>query len=195
MRTVSGAAGTAAVILAAGASRRLGTPKQDLLLGGETLGERALRTAQQAALSPVIVVLRPQGDYGHSLQHRGALIVLNDRADEGMASSIRQGVNLAGMLKAGGVVLMTCDQVLLRPQHLRELCAQPDRITGSAYADRVGIPAYFPVASFADLLALQGDTGARDLLRGAASIEDEDLALDIDTEVDLDRARSLLEGA
>ncbi len=189
---MSHATATAAVILAAGASRRLGTPKQDLLLGGETLLQSALRIAQQAGLSPVIVVVRPEGDDGCSLQQRGAIIVRNDRADEGMASSIRLGVSFAGTLKANGVVLMTCDQVLLRSEHLRELCAQPERITGSAYAGKVGIPAYFPASSFAELLALQGDTGARDLLRGAASIAKEDLALDIDTPEDLDRARMIV---
>jgi CTP:molybdopterin cytidylyltransferase MocA len=109
-----------------------------------------------------------------------------------MASSIRLGVSFAGTLKANGVVLMTCDQVLLRSEHLRGLCAQPERITGSAYAGKVGIPAYFPASSFAELLALQGDTGARDLLRGAASIAKEDLALDIDTPEDLDRARMIV---
>jgi molybdenum cofactor cytidylyltransferase len=119
------------VILAAGASRRLGTSKQNLLLGGETLVERALRIAQEAGLSPVIVVLRPEGDLGHSLQERGALVVLNDRADEGMASSIRLGVNVAGMLKANGAVLMTCDQVALTPKHLRALVSDPERVTGS----------------------------------------------------------------
>ena len=180
------------MILAAGASRRLGTPKQNLVLAGETLVERALRTAQQAGLSPGIVVLRPQGDFGHSLQQLGAQIVLNDRADDGMASSIRLGVNVAGMMKASGVVLMTCDQVLLQPDHLRALCAQPQRITGSAYAGKVGIPAYFPAASFAYLLALQGDIGARDLLQSASSIANDDLALDIDTAEDFDRAQSLL---
>ena len=190
---MSGLLGAAAVVLAAGASRRLGTSKQHLVLGGEALVERALRTAQHAGLSPVIVVLRPDGDSGHSLQQRGAVIVLNDRADEGMASSIRLGVTAAGMLKASGVVLMTCDQVLLRPEHLRALCEQPERITGSAYAGRIGIPAYFPSASFADLLELQGDVGARDLLRGAASISDENLAVDIDTPEDIDRAQTLLE--
>ncbi len=190
---MSGANGIAAVILAAGASRRLGTPKQDLVLGDETLVERALRIAREAGLSPAIVVLRPEGDYGHGLQQRGALIVLNNRADEGMASSIRLGVNLAGMLKADGVALMTCDQVLLRPEHLRALCEQPERITGSGYAGRAGIPAYFPASSFRDLIALQGDTGARDLLRGTAAIEDEDLALDIDTPEDLARAMTMVE--
>ena len=183
----------AAVILAAGASRRLGIPKRDLVLGDETLRERALRIAQEAGLSPVIVVVRADGDYGHALQQRGALIVLNDQADEGMAASIRMGVNVAGMLKAEGVVIMTCDQVLLRPEHLRVLCAVPERITGSAYAGKIGIPAYFPANSFAVLMGLQGDTGARDMLRDAASVADENLALDIDTPDDLDRARRLLE--
>jgi CTP:molybdopterin cytidylyltransferase MocA len=55
----------------------LGTPKQDLLLGGETLLQSALRIAQQAGLSPVIVVVRPEGDDGCSLQQRGAIIVRN----------------------------------------------------------------------------------------------------------------------
>ncbi len=183
----------AAVILAAGASRRLGTPKQHLLLGDETLLECALRIAQEAGLSPVIVVVRPEGDYGYSLQQRGALIVLNDRAEEGMAASIRLGVNVAAMLKAEGVVLLTCDQVLLRPEHLRTLCEHPERVTGSAYGGKIGIPAYFPTASFSALLQLQGDTGARALLRGAASVADDNLALDIDTQEDLDRARRLLE--
>jgi CTP:molybdopterin cytidylyltransferase MocA len=193
MRAVSSLSGTAAVILAAGSSSRLGRPKQSQLLGGETLVERAMRLAQEARLSPVIVVLRPDGDLGHSLQERGALIALNDRPEEGVASSIRLGVNVAGMLKASGVVLMTCDQVMLLAEHLRALSAQPERITGSAYAGKVGIPAYFPAAAFPELLRLQGDTGARELLRDAASVPAEDLALDVDTQQDFDRARSLIE--
>jgi molybdenum cofactor cytidylyltransferase len=63
---------------------------------------------------------------------------------------------------------MTCDQVLLRPEHLRRaVCGQPERITGSAYAGKIGIPAYFPANSFSVLMGLQGDTGARDMLRDA----------------------------
>jgi len=184
----------AAVVLAAGASRRLGRPKQDVVIAGETLLEHAVRVAQDAGLSPVIVVVRPEGDFGHSLRQQGALVVLNDRAEEGMASSIRLGVNAARMLKATGVVLMTCDQVAVTPEHLRELCAEPDAAAGSGYAGKVGIPAYFPAASFAELMKLQGDTGARDLLRGARTVATEALAFDVDTEEDVARARGLLEG-
>jgi CTP:molybdopterin cytidylyltransferase MocA len=111
-----------------------------------------------------------------------------------MASSIRLGVNIAGTVKAQGVVLMTCDQVLLQPGHLRALCGESERITGSAYAGKIGIPAYFPADSFPDLLELHGNVGARDLLRRAAAIADEGLALDIDTQEDFNRAQELLEG-
>ena len=54
-----------AVILAAGASRRLGEPKQLLVLGGETLLERAVRVARTAGCSPVVVVL---GAFGEVIQ-------------------------------------------------------------------------------------------------------------------------------
>ena len=53
---------------------------------------------------------------------------------------------------------------------------------------KVGIPAYFPAASFAELLKLRGDVGARDLLRGAAAVVDESLALDVDTQADAAKA-------
>ena len=73
--------------------------------GCETLVERAVRVAMEAELSPVIVVVnadaRPDGDFGPGLRERGCLIVVNEQADEGMAASIRRGVQVAGMLKAG----------------------------------------------------------------------------------------------
>ena len=87
---------------------------------------------------------------------------------------------------------MACDQPFLSPDHLRALCADPNRVTGSRYAARTGVPAYFPSASFAALLELEGDAGARALLQNAASISNEALALDIDTEEDLRRAEKHL---
>jgi len=49
----------------------------------------------------------------------------------------------------------------------------------------VGIPAYFPAEKFGDLLVLQGDTGAKVLLKGERVVVDERLAVDVDTEADL----------
>jgi CTP:molybdopterin cytidylyltransferase MocA len=177
----------AAVVLAAGASRRLGRPKQAVVIGGETLLERAVRVAVEAGLQPVIVVVRDAG-VADGLDR--CVVVVNSLADEGMASSIRCGVSRVEELGAAGVVVMACDQVLLRAAHLRELCAEAGRVTGSGYAGKVGIPAYFPAAKFSELKELQGDVGARGLLRATAPVMDEGLALDVDTEADLVRALS-----
>lgn len=179
----------AGIVLAAGSSTRLGRPKQTVVLDGEMLVERAVRVAQEAGLSPVIAVMNPEGDFGHSLQQLGCLVVINESAAEGMASSICRGVVVAKMLKASGAVLMTCDQIAISPEHLQALCEEPANIAGSGYAGRVGIPAYFPASSFEDLQQLSGDVGARELLRTARVVADEKLALDIDTEEDLARVR------
>ncbi len=179
---------TAAVVLAAGFSRRLGRPKQEVLLGGETLLERAVRTATDAGLAPVIAVVR-EAAWTERLAALGAVIVPNAEAAEGMASSVRAGVARAQTAAVTAAVLMTCDQPLLRPGHLRQLCAEPTRVVASGYGGRKGVPAFFPASAFAELLALRGDAGARDLLRDAEVIPNEELVLDIDTEEDLREAK------
>ena len=173
---------TAAVVLAAGASTRLGEPKQLVVIGGETLLERAVRTALEAALSPVIVVVHDAALI-EPLQAR-VQVVLNRKHSEGMSTSIHAGVQRAEGMKADGVVLMTCDQPMVTAEHLRRLTASGE-VTGSQYAGRCGVPAYFPAASFAELMQLTGDTGARELLRGAAAVELPGGELDIDTPADV----------
>ena len=180
-----------AVILAAGFSRRLGRPKQTVVLGGETLLERAVRTAQEARLSPIVAVV-PDADWTDSLHPKGATVLLNPEAGEGIAASIRLGVAWARNVGASGVVLMTCDQVAVSAAHLRALCEVRGEATGSGYAGKVGIPAYFPESSFAALMRLSGDTGARELLQQARVVTTEALAFDIDTEQDVEQARKML---
>jgi CTP:molybdopterin cytidylyltransferase MocA len=183
----------AAVVLAAGASRRLGRPKQAVLLGGETLLERAVRAAIYAAFSPVIVVVREDESLAARLRAKGCEVVVNGQADEGMAASIRCGVEIAQQRGVEGAVLMACDQVGLRAEHLRHLVADGCSVAGSGYAGRVGIPAFFPAAEFVGLLKLRGDVGARELLHGARVVVDETLQLDVDTEAELQRARQIYE--
>jgi CTP:molybdopterin cytidylyltransferase MocA len=182
----------AGVVLAAGASTRLGRPKQSVVLGGETLLERAVRVAREAELSPVIVVVRELDDWAARLRALGYVVVVNAEAAEGMAASIRCGVRVAETLHAVGVVVMACDQVLLRAEHLRALCAEPGKVTASEYAGRRGVPAYFPAEVFGALMELRGDVGAREMLREAAAVVDEGLAVDVDTEADVERAEKAL---
>jgi molybdenum cofactor cytidylyltransferase len=180
----------AAVVLAAGASKRLGRPKQTLVLDGQTLVERAARVAMRAGLSPVIVVVRPMAEFTSALRKIGCVVVPNDQADEGMAASIRAGVLEA--MGTNGLVIMTCDQIAVSVEHLRALYVESERMTGSLYAGRIGIPAYFPATRYAELMELHGDSGARTMLHGVTTVQDEALALDVDTEADWDRALAFL---
>lgn len=176
---------TAALILAAGASTRLGEPKQLALLNGEPLLARAVRFAHEAGCSPALVVLGAEAERVRAAcPLPNAVIVINERWNEGMASSIRAGIdalhNHAQEHSLRGVILMTCDQAAVRPDHLRALAAS-GTVTASEYAGHRGVPAYFPASSFAALTQLTGDSGARELLYDAHTIPLPLGELDIDT--------------
>jgi CTP:molybdopterin cytidylyltransferase MocA len=189
---------TAAIILAAGASIRLGEPKQLVTLNGETLLARSLRIAREAGCSPILVVLGADADRiraACALPH--AHIVVNKEWREGMATSIRVGIEALRNFSQTqtskaptGLILMTCDQPAVTPDHLRALAASGD-ITASEYAGRRGVPAYFPASAFAALAQLTGDSGARDLLRDARAIPLPLGELDIDTPEALAEAQRL----
>jgi molybdenum cofactor cytidylyltransferase len=182
-----------AIILAGGASSRLGEPKQLIRLGGENLLERAVRVAREAGCEPVVVVVGAEHAKVLGNSALGDIVtVINDKWQEGMASSIRLGV---GALKhvaadAEGVVLMTCDQPAVTAKHLFHLTLRAE-VKASRYAGRNGIPAFFPKEQFDALMALTGDKGARELLVTARSEELPDGDLDVDTAEDLARAREM----
>lgn len=159
---------------------------------GETLLQRAIRTAIEAGLSPVIIVVRSTTNLA-LISEDSIELVLNSSPDEGIASSIRCGISALSSRTLEGTVIMTCDQPAVTASHLHALCVDKARITGSRYARTIGVPAYFPKRSFAELAQLRGDSGARTLLQAAHSIAAESLELDIDTQQDLDRARALFE--
>jgi CTP:molybdopterin cytidylyltransferase MocA len=178
----------AAIILAAGASRRLGESKQNVRLAGETLLERSVRVASLAGLSPIFVISRAGAELPPLTL---ATVLPNPKAAEGMASSIRVGVAAAIAAGSAGAVILACDQPAVAPDHLRRLAAAGAEILASAYARRNGVPAYFPAAFFSELTQLQGDSGARNLLFSARSIPLAGGELDIDTPDDLALAHTL----
>jgi molybdenum cofactor cytidylyltransferase len=179
----------AAIVLAAGASTRLGEAKQLVRLGAENLLERAVRVARDAECSPVVVVLGASAaliQAGCALDD--AVIVVNHNWAAGMGSSIPVGV--AALRDVDGCVVMTCDMPAVTAGHLRALMDSGD-VTASSYAGRKGVPAYFPAGTFPSLMELHGDIGARDLLRSARCVELAGGEMDIDTKKDMERARAL----
>jgi molybdenum cofactor cytidylyltransferase len=160
----------AAIIVAAGASSRLGQPKQLVLVDGEPLLQRAIRCAGEAGAMPVFVVL---GAYRERIEKALELcdvtVIPNANWEEGLASSIRVGVKAAGAVGVAGVLLMTCDQPRVTVEHLRMMIEKFGSelnpvLIASTYAGIRGTPAIFPRTMFADLMGLRGDKGARGLL-------------------------------
>ena len=186
-------------VLAAGASTRLGRPKQLVVHQGSTLLRHAARTAIDAALGPVLVVLGAGAEAcREELDGLPVGILIHDGWREGMGSTISAAAQ--AMTKDGAVaalILTACDQPDVGPGDLRRLAAAPRHkgvaVVGSAYAGTVGIPALFARSRFPALIALTGDAGAKAVLRaeGAqlASVDCPAAAFDIDAEADTIRLR------
>ena len=180
----------AAIVLAAGASRRMGRPKQLIKIDGETLIRRIALVALATAPTRTLIMV---GAYADEVFAKVADLEV-ERVDcpgwdEGMAASLRTGIAALRRADGDGALLLLCDQPGLDDAHLREICAAWRRdqscAVASAYADTIGVPALLPRSWFADLRALQGDSGARELLRRRGSrvvaIEAPVLARDIDS--------------
>ena len=182
-----------AIILAAGASRRLGVSKQLLLIEGEPLVRRAVRAALATEPAQTLVVVGKSADSVFAAVHDLAVARI-DCAEwaEGMGASLRSG-SAALHDDCDGALVIVCDQPALTAAHLQTLVNAwrnaPQRAVASAYANTVGVPAILPRSWFADLKNLQGDHGARDLLRSRVesviAVAAPDFERDIDSRQDL----------
>jgi molybdenum cofactor cytidylyltransferase len=193
-----------AILLAAGASTRLGQPKQILRLpafGGVTLLDHAVALARDSGAAPIFVVLGANADEIHlECGLLDCILLRNEAWAEGMASSLRLGISavLENAPTASGAMVLLCDQPGLTAEHLRRLLdaytAKPSRIAASRYAGRTGVPAIFPDALFPALLELRGDKGARALLQQSeAAVDAIDFPggeLDLDSPEDLQRLQA-----
>ena len=188
------------VLLAAGGSKRLGQAKQLLEFGGESLVHRAARLALATAPHDAVLVL---GAHADAVLAGVATLALRPVQcadwERGMGTSLRAGLAALSADCAGALVLL-CDQPDLDAAHLHALVQawhlDPNRAAASAYAGVLGVPALLPRAWFTDLGALDGDRGARDLLRQRAAdvhaVPCAPLSRDIDVPADLHaRASSL----
>ena len=202
----------AGVVLAAGASTRLGEPKQLVVDShGETLVHRAARQLVEAGCAPVFVVVGADGDAViEAVRDTAVEIVSNDLWEEGIASSIRSAVaaayahqraTAASGTAIDAVLLTTCDMPTVGVDHLRELCSR--YIDGavrvaSRYAtpdgtETVGIPAIVGAREWPLLEALHGDRGAKPLFSepGTATVQLVGGSFDIDRPRDVQALRDL----
>jgi molybdenum cofactor cytidylyltransferase len=184
-----------AIVLAAGASRRFGSPKQLVRFEGQLLVQRVIAAATELTGSAVTVVLGAHAaQIVPNLPPGSAGILINRGWQEGIASSIRLAVSrLSGA--CDGALIMLADQPMVAGSGLTRLAAawrrQPRSIVAARYGSVTGVPAIFPRWCFNDLTALRGDQGAKVLL-GRYSDYVVRLALP-EAAVDIDYPEDLLE--
>jgi molybdenum cofactor cytidylyltransferase len=157
------------LVLAAGASTRFGSAKQLIRVNGRPLMLTAVSRAVELAGHSVTVVLGAHAaELAPLLRHSPASVAVNRDWNEGIASSIREGLTHAPAT-ADGVLIALADQAAVTTEDLRRLAGLWRRDTTSIataqYAGTVGVPAIFPRWCFRELNELRGDRGAQVLLQ------------------------------
>jgi molybdenum cofactor cytidylyltransferase len=188
---------TDALILAAGASTRLGHPKQLLPFRGQSLLDWAIAAVRAAPIRRVVVVLGARAALIRAHVAAGDFeLVENVDWRSGMGSSIRAGMRaLAEQAPPDAVLLTVCDQPLLSAAHVASLIEMhrrtPAAIVASRYGDDViGVPALFPRALFGELGSLPSHSGAKAIIERHVDVNLLPFpggAVDIDTESDYRR--------
>ncbi len=186
------------ILLAAGGSSRLGQPKQFLQFEGKTLLRRAAEAMVVSICDPIVAVLGAEKEKAKAeLAGLQVNICFNHDWQSGMSSSIKCGLSELLLIEPeiDAVVITLCDQPFVDAQTVGRLAdrfSETDtQIVAAQYDGVAGVPALFSRAMFDSLSRLEGDKGARDLIRdpngSVATIEIKEAAIDIDTRDDLDR--------
>jgi molybdenum cofactor cytidylyltransferase len=189
----------AAIVLAAGASSRMG--RQKLLLpmaDGRPLVRVAVAQVLAAGIDDTVVVLGREAEaVAHTLAGLPVRTVLNPRYAEGQSTSLCAGLDA---LRPGteAAVIALGDQPLPDPDVIRRLVAAFRRsgrpIIAPVYRDGRGNPVLFSAPLFDELRAVVGDQGGREVIardpsRVAEVPVDAPMPADIDTPEDYDAAR------
>ena len=184
----------AAVLLAAGTSSRFGEDDKLMAdLNGKPVVAHTLEAVASLAFAELVAVTRPIADapdIHRKLERRGYSILVNDRPEEGLASSILCAVkHVMPIRRCRGILICLADMPYVPQSHYNRICLAAEDVR-SVVASTDGFssspPAFIGRNHFAELLTLRGDQGARALLSRGVQIEAMGSSLvDIDTPEDL----------
>lgn len=188
----------AAILLAAGASRRMGTCKQLLQLEGKTVLARCLETLLHGGIGEIVVVVSPSGDEVPGVAASYPVrVVRNAQPDGDMAASICTGRDALSP-SVTGVVIALCDYPLVRTETIARLAEAHRQAPGSimvpCHDGHRGHPPLWPRQL---LDALETPLTLRDLLRDNMErvhhleLPDDGVLIDMDTPEDYHRIAAM----
>ena len=182
----------ATIILAAGSSSRLGSPKQLLIHREKTLLQNSIDTAKLINSDQIIVILGSnRALIKNEINAEEIVLIENQNWESGLASSIKAGIEALKIISPDidAIILMVCDQPYADAEVLKSLLTKQVEtgraLVGCMYENTKGIPALFHSSLFPELLSLDGDSGAKKLFekynKVASFISFKDGGIDIDT--------------
>jgi molybdenum cofactor cytidylyltransferase len=204
MDTNKQTANVAAVILAAGQSRRMGQPKQLVRVKGKTLLEHTITNVRASGVGEIVLVLGAKAEEIRSqVGLDGLKVVVNAEHEQGMGTSI--GVGLRA-LSAGvsGALIVLADQPFVQTATLDKLMEQhwqrKAQIVIPMFKGFRGNPVLLDRSVFPEVMGLPGDVGCRaifgDHTQGIQKVDVDDVGvlLDADTSADVEQIESYMAG-
>lgn len=197
MGTGTKKSGVAAVVLAAGMSRRMGTPKQLLRIAGKTVLEHTLANVRESAVDEIVLVLGFAADaVRKEISAENIKIVCNEDYQQGMGTSLRAGVAAADP-GARAALIILADQPFVQAATLNQLiechrAVQP-QVVIPTYRGFRGNPVLLDCTIFPELLELSGDVGCRAIFGSHTrnirklAVDDPGILMDIDSRDDFDQ--------
>jgi molybdenum cofactor cytidylyltransferase len=196
-----------AIILAAGKSTRMGEPKQLLRLGQSTVLGQTLENIRDTGLDEIVLVLGSSAEtirqYLPASAFEGLTVVVNEGYDQGMASSLREGLSVVHP-QIDAVLIVLADQPFIRPETFGQVVDRYRRseaqIVIPTYKGSRGNPVLLDRSVFPEIMALSGDVGCRAIfgshLDGIVNVEVDDngIMLDIDDKADYERLQGFKPG-
>lgn len=177
------------IILAAGTSSRLGEPKQLLPINNQTLLSHVVTQALKLSSNVNVVLGAYYEECLETISHLPVKTIYNENYLSGMGSSIACAMKQINTTSP--FLIMLCDQPLIPLSHYEKLIVSirknPNNITGSLYSSKTTVPAIFPNSFKSSLLTLNGEQGAKSLLKDPQTLNislDKKYAKDIDTKED-----------
>lgn len=160
-----------ALVLAAGSSSRMGQSKQMLVIDGDSLLTRTVRTILKAGISDVVVVLGADEEAHRALLKGLAVdVVHNPDWKKGMGGSLKAGLHhlMSQDNPPHALIVSVCDQPLLAAEHISNLFKKYEEtgrpMIASRYSGKPGVPALFDHTCFNKLETLGDDQGAKSLM-------------------------------